>query len=102
MLLSLAKGFDKVGHSSFHFGIVTVWFLYLKSRKISVKTSIALMQSLLFSFLFGVGLEFCQEHFTESRTADIHDVYANFTGGLLSAFIIILLRKFVFRTRVHS
>lgn len=93
ILISLADGFDKIGHAGFHFGIVTIWFLYLKSKKINVDTSVALMQSLLFSFLFGVGIEYCQEHFTENRTADINDVYANYIGALLAAFIIILFPK---------
>ena len=94
ILLSIPKGFDKLGHICFHIGMVVSWFLYLKFRKPLVQTSTTLIQCLFISLIFGIAIEFAQANFTTTRSADINDVYANIFGSLLAALGILMIRKY--------
>lgn len=84
--------FDKIGHLTFHFGITVLWFLFLKTT-FKNENKYALIKAFLFSFLFGVVIEFCQGYFTESRKADFNDVFANSAGSLLAVGIIYFSKK---------
>jgi VanZ family protein len=94
-LPSIALGMDKVGHIAFHFGITLSWFLYFKSRKSNMGYKSALIKAFLFSFCFGIVIEFCQAFFTTTRQADIKDVFANIFGALLAVSVVLLTKKFL-------
>ena len=93
ILMNIAKGYDKLGHISFHIGMVLVWFLYFKFRNLHTKTYKTLLQCVLISLIFGIFIEFSQENFTSSRTGDINDVFANIFGSIIGAGIILFVRK---------
>ena len=95
---NLPKNFDKLGHITFHFGVVVSWFLYLKSRQTKVPTRKILLQSILISVFFGVLLEFFQSAFTDTRTADWHDVLANSIGASMASFVIYFVRKSILKS----
>jgi VanZ family protein len=75
----------------FHFGITSLWYLYFKYKLVSAKK--ALIQSFLFSFVYGILIEIAQGLFTTSRSADILDVAANTTGALLVVGIVMFFKK---------
>jgi len=86
--------FDKVIHVVFHFVFSTLWFLYFKKRWIK-RTSYQLLTFCLFcSFVFGIAIEFMQQYFTTTRTADVFDVLANLFGAFLAAILIILVNAY--------
>ncbi len=87
------KGFsDKLGHMVFHYGITTLWFLYYKYQKANANQK-ALKKAFLFSFVYGAMLEIAQLLFTNSRKADIMDVFANMTGATLAVLTLLLIIK---------
>lgn len=87
----LEKNYDKLGHAAFHFGITALWYLYFKHRVADTKKAIILAFS--FSFIYGILIEISQALFTTTRTADVLDVAANTTGGLLVVGLVMLYRK---------
>ena len=94
ILLSIPKGFDKLGHICFHIGMVIVWFLYFKFKKPTTETSKILIRCLILSLIFGIAIELCQHYFTTTRTADINDVFANIFGSLIGVVLILSVRKY--------
>ena len=89
----ITKGFDKLGHFSFHFGMVFLWFLFLnfQSKKSLLKKN--LINAFLISLSFGILIEICQALFTTTRSADVIDVFANTVGGISAILIILILFK---------
>ena len=85
------KNYDKLGHSAFHFGITALWYLYFKHKVADTKK--AIMHAFLFSFIYGILIEISQALFTTTRTADVLDVAANTTGGLLVVGIVMFYKK---------
>lgn len=84
--------YDKIGHSSFHFGITIVWFLFWKTT-FKNENKFALLKAFLFSFFFGLIIELSQGLFTTTRNSDIHDVYANSLGALIAVIVIFIFNK---------
>lgn len=82
-------GYDKIGHLTFHFGLTVLWFLYFYFQKTLAKEK-ALISAVLFSFLYGVGIELIQTFFTTSRSGDVMDVLANFIGSLMGVAVVTL------------
>lgn len=80
---------DKMGHGIFHFGMTSVWFLYFRFRK-EIAFTKALLAAFTFSLLYGVGIELMQYYFTDTRKADVHDVFANATGALVAVSLLFL------------
>jgi VanZ family protein len=85
---------DKFIHLGFHYGFVTLWFLYLKKKYNSTNYLYLLVFVLLASFSFGMSIELMQEYFTTTRSANLFDVLANIFGAILAAFSIILLNTY--------
>lgn len=81
---------DKMGHGIFHFGMTTVWFLFFRFRS-DWTFRPAVLAAFSFSLLYGVGIEFMQYYFTDTRKADIADVYANASGALFAVLLFSLL-----------
>lgn len=74
---------DKIAHCLIYFVLINLWMLYFY-RKLNFRFNIKLILILLLSMLFyGIIIEILQGLFTNSRSADILDVAANFTGSLL-------------------
>jgi VanZ family protein len=84
------EGFDKLGHLSFHIGIVALWYLYFLASS-NMKHEKSLTKAVAFSLVFGVVIEVLQETLTEARTAELKDVLANVTGAAIAALIITIL-----------
>ncbi len=82
------KAADKYVHFTFHFVFTLLWFLYLKIDAKSTFQTIS--RIVFFSVFFGVLIEVAQQFFTESRSADIFDVLANFTGALSAAILVLI------------
>lgn len=84
----IANGLDKIGHFSFHFGMVIFWFLYFNARKKHLFLKINLRNAFLLSLFYGIFLELGQKYLTTTRNADIKDVLANSVGGLMAILLL--------------
>ncbi len=91
---------DKLVHSFFHFVFAVLWFLYFNLKLESVKWTKPLLISVLFSLLFGIGIEILQECFTTSRHADVFDVIANISGASLASIFIIYFYGYINRIKI--
>lgn len=83
---------DKIVHFFFHFVLTSVWFLFFYNQLKSIVKP--LLISFLFSFLFGIGIEFLQGLLTATRQADFLDVLANSAGAMLSVFAVLICNKY--------
>ncbi len=88
---------DKIVHCLIYFILINLWLLYFfrkKNFQIDFKLMLVLLLSVL---LYGIIVEILQGLFTDSRSADIFDVAANFTGSLLGIFFFkSIMHKFNF------
>lgn len=85
---------DKLIHVCFHYGFITLWFLYFKKKfKISNNYHL-LIYTIIGSFVFGIIIELIQQYYTTTRSADIFDVLANLFGAFSAAFSIVLLNAY--------
>lgn len=71
---------DKLVHFTFYAVFSILWFVYLQSIVNNDKRLYVAV--FIFSVLFGIGIEFCQSVFTETRQADVVDAIANTLGSL--------------------
>lgn len=85
--------YDKLGHITFHFGITFSWFLYFRFQK-SYTSNKSLLTAFLVSLFYGITIEICQGVFTDSRQADIFDVFANMTGASLAVITLLFIIRF--------
>ncbi len=83
---------DKLVHAFFHFVFTILWFLFFKKQVKKKNQSKLLVVAIVFSVLFGIGIEILQDQFTTSRNGDFSDVLANLTGAVF-AFIFVLFAK---------
>ncbi len=75
---------DKLVHAFFHFVFTILWFLFFK-KQVKKKNQLKLLVAVvLFSFLFGIGIEILQDQFATSRSGDFLDVLANFFGAIIA------------------
>lgn len=85
--VSLPSGSDKIVHFLIHFGLIMLWQFYLfkntKNRLLQKQIILLLVSALV----YGIIIEFLQGALTVSRTADLYDVMANFSGALLAIFV---------------
>ncbi|THF48856.1 VanZ family protein [Flavobacterium supellecticarium] len=84
---------DKFVHFVFYFLFTILWFRTLDSRFPNEPLVKKLRIVFLFGFCYGVGIEICQGLFTATRSADIFDVLANITGGLIAIVLLYLNRS---------
>ena len=73
---------DKVVHFSFYF-ILT--FLLLKSLKDNSKFKY--LKVILLTLFYGIIIEILQAYFTDTRSGDLYDVTANFSGTVCAALV---------------
>jgi VanZ family protein len=90
-----ALPFDKIGHLTFHFGMVFFWFLGIKAHEKS--TNFSIVTAVVISALFGVLMEICQAVFTTTRFADVNDVFANLLGSGIGVVAVVGFRFFLKR-----
>jgi len=83
---------DKFVHAFFHFVFIILWFLCLKYQFKKTNSKKLLLVVLVLSVAYGISIEIAQLLFTETRSADIFDVLANFTGAILGAIVILLTK----------
>ncbi len=83
--------YDKLIHFVFYFVFVFLWgnFVFV-AKKIQNRT---LFLIFVLALILGGLMEVCQELFTEKRTADIYDMFANFVGALAGMGVLYLYRK---------
>jgi len=84
---------DKYVHATFHFIFTTLWYLYLKNRNPIANYRKPLIAILMLSFFYGILIELAQHFFTATRHADVKDVLANFSGGVLAVIMLIVYEK---------
>jgi len=82
----LAK--DKIIHAAIYFVFTLLWFLYVKKKYPSVTFYQKAILVLSFAFVYGTLIEVLQEFFTETRKADVLDVMANVSGGILAVAVL--------------
>ncbi len=90
-LPSFVMPFDKIGHLTFHFGMVFFWFFGIRARQKS--TNFSIVMAVVISALFGILMEICQAVFTTTRTADVKDVFANLIGSGIGVVVVMGFRK---------
>jgi VanZ family protein len=83
---------DKLGHMTFHFGMTSLWFLYLRYGRTLAKGKAAAL-AFSFSLVYGILIELSQYYFTNTRTGDIRDVAANASGALLACAVIFICSR---------
>ena len=84
---------DKIFHFLAYFVLSILWFnsfyfIFNKSKQVSI------VRSLLFSAVFGILIEVLQSSVTTSRTFDVKDIIANFSGMFVAALLIANCNKF--------
>ncbi|WP_172675945.1 VanZ family protein [Croceitalea dokdonensis] len=80
---------DKLAHYFFHLGMVffgVLGFIDTFENKSALQNS--LIKWLVFSFLYGLGIEFLQFLMPYGRMADFWDVMANLAGALTAVLLI--------------
>ena len=73
---------DKFAHFVFHFVFCALWIGYAHIAFPRAKVLPMAVIVFVSASVFGIALEFAQEYFTQTRSADILDVAANATGAL--------------------
>ena len=76
---------DKYVHATFHFVFTILWFLTLDKNGYSRKI---LTRVFLASVIFGIAIEIMQGLFTQTRQADIYDVFANVAGAFTAVLFL--------------
>jgi len=79
------KSADKYVHTTFHFVFTILWFFALYQNT-AIKKSLA--RVFLLSFGYGILIEILQSTFTQTRKADVYDVFANATGAVLAILVL--------------
>jgi len=84
---------DKIVHFTLYAVLAFIWMysLYQNGKENSFRNN-AILVFTIFS-LFGVLIEFLQENFTQTRSAEILDVLSNCTGLLFGIIISKLILK---------
>jgi VanZ family protein len=84
---------DKGAHAFFHMVFVILWFLYFKEQIVSSYHTKAYVFSFSLSVFFGILIEFTQQFFTTTRSADVLDVVSNLAGAIIAIIIIVMARN---------
>jgi len=83
---------DKFVHIILFGTLVFLWWAYVNGMPKEVSTNKVLLIIFLAASLFGIGMEFYQEHFT-SREFELEDIYADIAGAALSSFFCSYLKN---------
>jgi VanZ family protein len=86
---------DKYVHATFYFIFTMLWYLFLRNEDRTQSNLKTLVKVLAMAFVFGGAIEISQGLFTETRSADIMDEAANFSGALLAAILLFCYRKWI-------
>ena len=82
---------DKLFHFIAYFILTLLWFNAFTIQGKSKKWHV-IFKACVFSFLFGIIIEFLQSTFTNTRVSDAYDVLANTLGMLLAVLVIKLFK----------
>jgi len=82
---------DKLAHFVFYFVFVFLWgnFIFY-NKQIQNRTLFLIFWGAL---ILGGAIEIAQEVFTEKRTADIYDMFANFAGAFIGIGALYIYRN---------
>lgn len=83
---------DKAGHAFAHFIFVGLWFVVFH-YKFSFKYNSAIGFAALFSFGYGILIEFLQGWVTVSRQSEFNDVFANVLGMIFAGLFLLGIKK---------
>lgn len=81
---------DKYVHFAFYFVLTILLFINLFQKW---KITKSIFFSIIVAIIYGIIIEVLQESLTQTRKAEINDVFFNVLGTLIGAFLIILCRK---------
>jgi VanZ family protein len=84
---------DKIVHFAFHFVFIILWYFYLNpnTKIVNFKAPVILF---FVSLVFGIGIEFSQQAFTNSRKGDILDVISNVSGAFTALITLLSIQYF--------
>ena len=85
---------DKIVHFGMYFGLMSV--LILENRK-SLRGTYSLFLIALIALSYGIVIEFMQSALTVTRTGNVYDALADFTGILVSILLWLWLKPFLYR-----
>jgi VanZ family protein len=77
------KNIDKIIHFVFYFVFVFLWIKSIKPISINY-----FLMVLFIAIIFGIGIEFLQEKFTQNRIFDWYDIVANSLGAITSFILV--------------
>jgi VanZ family protein len=86
---------DKIVHIVINAGLFIIWSWYALTQipKVLVKKTLYVL--FVCTLFYGIIIEFLQEFFVLTRSADVFDVVANIFGLVLGAFVIKVSKKLI-------
>lgn len=93
---------DKIVHAFFYFLFSILWFYALRFYFDKQRRAKLLMIVFFLALFFGIAIELFQNYLTTYRNGDVLDVIANTSGSLLAIFVIILLDKKDFLSKISK
>jgi VanZ family protein len=81
---------DKVVHFLFYFLLVLFWSFAVNKKRFNFKSEMLIV---FFGTMYGIIIEVLQYQLTNTRSADVWDVLANFFGASFSMFTMYLVKK---------
>lgn len=81
---------DKYVHFTFYFVLTVLLYVNFLQKW---KTTKSILFSVFIAIIYGTIIEVLQESLTQTRKAEINDVFFNILGTLTGAFLILLNRK---------
>jgi VanZ family protein len=95
-------GFDKLSHFIFHFVFSALWYSTFAAWKPENSIKNRCVTVALFSFFYGVLIEFLQHFCTDGRQADWKDVLGNSMGAIAFLTLLFLFLKIKKKKQVLS
>ncbi len=96
-LISLKSGLgigvqisDKILHAFGYFMLTLSWLLAYNVKSNPMKSSLLIASAV---FIYGIIIEILQGAITDYRQSDLYDVFANFSGILVSTIFFVLVMK---------
>ncbi len=89
------EGADKLVHVVMYFFFTIFWYLYFRGQLSELEISRVLLFVFLVSGMYGVIIELSQAFFTQTREADINDVFANLAGSFAAVCLFLIQSKYL-------
>ena len=84
---------DKIFHF-LAYALLTIFWYFALVFHFKLKNTTSLILAAIASITFGIIIEVLQGEITETRAADLNDVFANLLGVIIAVILLILKNKF--------